>query len=474
MKKMFKTSLILLLMSIFMLSSCGGNNSSDSTSTGNGYYQETNLSLNYHDLSLKSGLYRYMPSKGDINILVIPVMIKGYDQYATEANLTRINTAFFGESEETSWQSLSSYYYESSHEALTIKGNVSSWYDSGLDKESLKSHEVPGGDDEGTIYLANQALAWYKQETGNDCTKYDNDKDGYVDGLWLVYNCPTDGSTFWAFTNWNNNPVASISSPSLFCYAWASLFFFEEGYGTSGLDTHTFIHETGHMLGLDDYYNYDSKGGAPMGAIDMMDNNIIDHNAFSKMALGWIKPYVVNGNCSITINRATNYGDAIVLSPSWNSSPFNEYLILELYTPDGLNKIDSDNPYAGNGLRGFTNTGIRLYHVDARLAYKNAYIVSYINGALPGNSNSPSYSLDENCKLINAISKDKRSFLYSNNATANNNSLFYAGDSFTMSNYQNLFYKGKEGKLNDDSVFDFSFKVASIEDNKATIEIAIE
>ena len=53
------------------------------------------------------------------------------------------------------------------------------------------------------------------------------------------------------------------------------------------LDSTVYIHETGHLLGLDDYYDYNDDIG-PRGGIgktDMMENNIGDHSSLSKILL---------------------------------------------------------------------------------------------------------------------------------------------------------------------------------------------
>ena len=55
-------------------------------------------------------------------------------------------------------------------------------------------------------------------------------------------------------------------------------------YGYGKVDAHTYIHEMGHMLGLPDYYDYSFKS-SPTGMYDMQDNNVGDHNPFSKMHL---------------------------------------------------------------------------------------------------------------------------------------------------------------------------------------------
>ena len=54
-----------------------------------------------------------------------------------------------------------------------------------------------------------------------------------------------------------------------------------------GLDSHVLIHETGHMLGLNDYYNtYGDSTYSPLGGLDMMDGDFGDNNPYSKILLG--------------------------------------------------------------------------------------------------------------------------------------------------------------------------------------------
>ena len=71
--------------------------------------------------------------------------------------------------------------------------------------------------------------------------------------------------------------------------------------GNAKPDAHTFIHETGHMIGLDDYYSYDRGKGdyGGLGGLDMMDFNIGDHNGYSKWMLGWLHPQMVKNQVSL-------------------------------------------------------------------------------------------------------------------------------------------------------------------------------
>ena len=49
-------------------------------------------------------------------------------------------------------------------------------------------------------------------------------------------------------------------------------------YNYNKLDTHTFVHESGHLLGLNDYYCYDTENTwDPAGVLDMQSYNVGDH-----------------------------------------------------------------------------------------------------------------------------------------------------------------------------------------------------
>jgi hypothetical protein len=87
----------------------------------------------------------------------------------------------------------------------------------------------------------------------------------------------------------------------------------------------------------------------PTGGLDMMDLNILDHDAWSKFALGWNRnPMSITSELSfpLTVNskKAKLQGDCLLIpaaGESYNGSAFDEYMMVELYTPDGLNALDA-------------------------------------------------------------------------------------------------------------------------------------
>ncbi len=419
--------------------------------------------------------WRYLPSTGDVPLLVIPVITPGDESKATSANWSLIYKAFFGNSDELGFESLHSYYYRSSHKQLNLKGGVTGYFDPSEVNSTYSS--VSGYNSTTIAALPELAATWAKNTYNLDLTKYDSDKDGYIDGIWLVYLRDYDvynTNTFWAFTSTTGKANTNINSPTANNYAWASMKFihgFATSYGdseNSALDAHVLIHETGHMLGLSDYYTYSQSTYSPTGEADMMCKNIGDLNPYSKMMLGWITPYIVyDSTAKIKINSSLEKDNVIVIPYDDKTyqknadgkvmfNVYDEYLVLDYYSDKDLNSHD----YLSYSAYHVQGNGGRLYHVDARLAnYTQTGVTFYSDpddpfttkktdtGLIQAISNSESGSNSEqayfNVTTYNAydevrwISRDKR--YLSTQKVANSSSLFLAGDTFKISDYSSSF-----------------------------------
>jgi M6 family metalloprotease-like protein len=446
---------------------------------------EKSTNFTYSDLWSSQGVYS-LPSKGTQNMLILPITVKGYEANATDKVRSDIQKTLFGSASETGWQSLSSYYATSSHGNVSITGTVADWYACGLTKKQIADANNSSMSEVTTII--NAAVANYKQVNNTDCKEFDNNGDGYLDGIMVIYSCPNDynydkNRTFWAFTFETYNNAPSTSSPVSFKYFWAAYDFMYEGYGASAVDAHTFIHETGHMFGLDDYYDYDDKH-EPMGEIDMMDYNIIDQNAFSKFSLGWITPYVVTGSAGsldVTLNpAATANSHNAILFPTedgWNGSAFDEYIMMEFYTPTGLNKSDAASAY-GTRPQAMTENGVRIYHVDARMAkidssgtvgdYTDNVISTSTMGTTQAHSNTASSSKNEEYCLIQALDHAGVNHA-AGSSYVNNNSLWQSGDSFSFSSYRSQFPSST--RMNDGTTFGYVVSFSKMSSSGITLTI---
>jgi M6 family metalloprotease-like protein len=470
-------------------------------------YASQKSKYNYHQVSAASGDVQF-PSTGNQNILVIPVEFSDYTSVCTDKTRQNIYDTFFGDSADTGWESVASFYSKSSFGQLTINGTVSGWYNCGYSTSAFAKLTSSDKNYDPTWTILEGAVSWYEKTYATNGAEFDNDNDGLLDGVWLIYSAPyytarngLSQDVFWAYT-YADYSVTSVSSTRVgMAYSWASYNFMYEGYGTSSLDAHTYIHETGHLFGLDDYYASSTVKGttnyAPMGCLDMMDCNIIDHDAFSKFALGWIHPFVVTGATTITLKPSATSGQAILLptSDGWNGSAFDEYMLLEYYTPELNNKSDSESAYS-NGLRGFTTKGVRIYHVDARLAkvvissnnlaysYTDTLVpLSDTSGTLPAHSNGNARNrMDQNDRLIQAIDCTlKRNFDTEKNILkdtpyfADNTSLFTEGTTFDYQTYRNSFpnfWYSKASTMNNGTTFGYNVSFSSLTSEGVTVTIS--
>lgn len=319
---------------------------------------------------------RGLPSSGSPKVLVIPVEIEDYP--AKSSIKSDLETAFFGTSEQTGWESLSSYYYKSSYGKLDIKGTVTDVYKTGKKSGYYEKKYENASDEEISqpeYEILKGALEYFDDKI--DYTQYDSDRDGFIDAVYLVYTAPVcrskDESDFWwAFTYeyYTDNAEYYDGKEADYYMFFGYDFLFEEPAcgKTIAYNSETIIHETGHVLGLDDYYDYgnDDKNNGGLGGGDMMDYNVGDHNPFSKMLLGWVDPYVAKDDCAITLGSFGKTGDCVMICKD-DASPFAEYFIIDYYTPDGLNAFEAGN----SGL--FSVAGVRVYHVNATLESGTVY-----------------------------------------------------------------------------------------------------
>ena len=337
------------------------------------------------------------PTKGNVKFLIIPVWLSDSDSYINPQSKDNIRDdiekAYLGTTSQTGWHSVKSYYEEESNKAdnkLTITGTVSDWYNI-----SYSSYQL-GTNSKLTNGVVNNAVDWYFTNHSTDSrNNYDSDNNGYLDAVILIYGAPDYGalgnnnlSNLWAYCFWiqdKNETTHAIPN----AYFWASYdFMYSQGtkalnrtgrttYGHGdtthcNIDAHTYIHEMGHVFGLDDYYDYGDDGFTPAGGLTMQDYNVGGHDPYSVMAFGWANPYVVTENSKVKIGTFQKTKELVLISANWNGigSPFDEYLLLELYSPTGLNAFDVSHAYNNNldnRLPGIV--GIRMWHVDARMVY---------------------------------------------------------------------------------------------------------
>lgn len=490
---------IILLIPTLLFSSCKKNNNDSSSSVT---YKEVELSsLNkasttYKDennveknLNMNTLYTNYEIPRVDSLLsqkcLVVPF---SFVKDETDTNdtvdaddtlLEKIKVTFTGTSEEITKRggdiSVDEFYKTSSYGKENLEFDVLNTYIEY--SNTAKQFEIDASYSTGGIYASEYISTYYTSEyqkeghgkLGEDAkplSYYDEDDDGFIDLLWIIYTYPyqkTSTSNFWwAYVTSTGNEKGTTENPTVQTLGWASSEFLNSDSSLNGYDSHTFIHETGHTFGLSDYYDY-KHTFSPIGGIDYMDQNIGDHCAYSKFSLGWITPYVVkeedlkDGEIVITLNAFTTSGEALLLaSPNYNNTAFDEYFLVELVAPVSIAKKDYISGY--NGTYGYLKPGIRITHIDSRvyntnhdtylqdkddigrngksLRLSNSYMgrigihydSDYYEVTKENKTIENSYSL---ISLIESNVKDKNS-MNTYSYVASSDSLFKAGDSFYL------------------------------------------
>jgi M6 family metalloprotease-like protein len=428
----------------------------------------------------------YYPLKttGNQKMLVVPVKTSNGPDW-TDAMIERVRVAIFGTSAETHyWESVSSFYNKASYGAITITGGFAPVLT--LSNYTTSSLDSLGQNAPDQVVIP----AFYNVADASLLKEYDQDGDGRVDATLFVYSntySTADNSAYWAWV-WYPDNGSSTTKPKISTYFWVSYEFTNEGGTGSAIDAHTFIHECGHILGLDDYYNYDNDYD-PAGDREMQSYNIGDQGMFSKYELGWVNPYVLDvgsgTSYTVPLRSSALYPDCLLLNDSWNGTPSDEYILIEYYTPEGNNYLDSHTKYSSRNLM-YTNSGLRIYHVDARLAKLNSngaflnYTDTLNDGGyvtFTGASNSKSYSYlsGTNADLFKLLSLQQANVTSSsdkdaliNDGTASTTGTLYTAGGATWQAYSTIFPKGAN-TFNDGSKIGYKVQLASVSDGTAQV-----
>ena len=328
-------------------------------------------------------------AKGEVKMLVLPIRFTNSDNSISLQDKTiYLQNAFFGDSSATKLESVASYYNKSSYGQLKITGEVAPWYE--LDIASYQWKNKGAEQTAASRKITLEAINQLRNDSRFNLDAFDGDNDGYIDMVYTIYDYPyshenKDDSSqelFWAYTDFIKENENGTVDKYANAYSWSSLYFsnFTE---SKKVDASTYIHETGHLLGLSDYYNTNSKVQGyyyqPTGFFDMMDSNQGDHTALSKYLFNWSSPKVIKKgiNGVIKLNNFSKTGDYLLipLEDKYDDNPFGEYLLLEYFCPNGLNSSNRLS-YQDVDINGDkvvftfpTYHGLKVYHVDARLAY---------------------------------------------------------------------------------------------------------
>ena len=233
------------------------------------------------------------------------------------------------------------------------------------------------GDDSRPAYQTVDACK-LADESGVDFSKYDNDGDGKIDLVFIVYagyNEAEGGpaNSVWPHQwevapgeNTDKNAQTEYDGKKLVTYACSSELMLN--YGTMMSNIGTFCHEFGHAIGLPDWY--DTSGGACFGlsyASIMNSGNYLNnsrtpptYNIIERWLMGWAFPKEINDTGIYEISHISN-NDAYIV---WANEDKTECFLFESRVAAANYKWDKYLNAGDNDMRYQGGEGMLIYHLD--------------------------------------------------------------------------------------------------------------
>ncbi len=311
------------------------------------------LALTANGWDPTSGM-RAIPSAGTVRVPV--VLIDFTDQPATvtpDALDSMINGP--GDPALYPQESLAGFYDRSSYGKLHIQGDILGVYHAPYPRSSVNTKTTQSEMD-----IIEEALRYF-DEQGTDFSVYDADHDGDIDYTIAIWSGPRGewSSFWWGWYRPGMRSTGTFDGKYVGAHSWQ--------WEPPGGSVATVIHETGHALGLPDVYDYDKTvgPGGGVGAWDQMESGDCDHNAFSKLLLGWLTPKVVSdGTQALTLRPTSEAPDAAIVMPDYSlDDPFRELFLIQTRART-LN--DSSAPFP-------TTPALMVWHIDPLIDYDGTF-----------------------------------------------------------------------------------------------------
>lgn len=161
-----------------------------------------------------------------------------------------------------------------------------------------------------------------------DFTKYDNDNDGYVDFVYVIYAGygEADGgaaNTIWPHSYWlmEAGVTCKVDGKYVDLYACGNEL---DYYSKQHTGIGTFCHEFSHVLGLPDLYPTEGQTHKTSGSWDILDygpyNNDMNtppaYSAYERFMMGWLTPRLIVDAENVELEELQESNSALLISTS--------------------------------------------------------------------------------------------------------------------------------------------------------------
>jgi M6 family metalloprotease-like protein len=300
--------------------------------------------------SIKSD--KAFPTTGDRKLLCILIGFSDLEFTETNENFHNLfNQVGYG-----TYGSVKDYYAENSYGQFNLTVDVAGPY------TASNTHAYYGGNDNSVTPVKKDVNvreliteAVNLADADVNFADYDNDGDGKVDGIYVIYAGYNEAEGGGADCIWYHAwsiPTVTLDGVEISSYSCSAEYKDNSGSRISGIGN--ICHEFGHVMGAPDFYDIDKATGGSFsgtGRWDTMatgnfngDRDCPAHyNPFIKYHyFGWVTPTTLSSQANITLlNSAQNSNSFYV----YNTTTAGEFFIME-----NRQKVGFDRHLPGHGL----------------------------------------------------------------------------------------------------------------------------
>ena len=320
------------------------------------FYSESQMSIVQQAIAIRKAeeekLSRAFPTTGDRKLICILI---GFTDKAFTKTQADFNSLFNGAT-----GSVKHYYLENSYNQFNLTVDVAGPYTASQNMAYYGANDASGYDIRpGELVLEAINLA----DPDVNYAEYDNDNDGWVDGIHIIYagygeEAGGEVNTIWAHA-FHLDAVVTKDGVKLQKYSCSPEL--RGSYGTNITNIGVICHEFGHVLGAPDYYDtnystggqYEGTGNWDMMAGGSWNNDgatPAHHNGFTKTKVyNWAPVVTLNQPVTVTLQQATYNSNSFY---QINTTTANEYFFIENRQQQGF-----DAYIPGHGMI--------IYHVHA-------------------------------------------------------------------------------------------------------------
>ena len=272
-----------------------------------------------------------------------------------------------------------SYFYRGKKQSITSKGSAWQYF-----YDSSNGHYDPQFDVIGPVTVSKNmeyygknnpstqfdAAPWTMVEEACqlvddsvDFKQYDNDHDGYVDFVYVIYAGygEADGgsaNTIWPHSYWllDAGITCKVDGKCVDLYACGNeLDYFSKQHTGIG----TFCHEFSHVLGLPDLYTTEGQTHKTLGSWDILDygpyNNDMNtppaYSAYERFMMGWLTPRLIVDAENIELEELQESNSALLISSSDQHNLIgNDPKPTTFYLLENRQQVGWDEYLPGHGL----------------------------------------------------------------------------------------------------------------------------